>query len=107
MLLLSIEKLPDRYSIIEIYPMIQFTRPVQISDKGLIRGVLERKRNEYQEALDGFAELAPEEANAIIGVKVSSSAQQFRNAAFLYLTYIGTPVKIEKRVGKCRHRRHN
>jgi hypothetical protein len=33
----------------------------------------------------------------IIGVKVTSAVFQAQNGTFLYLTYIGTPARYEKR----------
>ncbi|WP_084455205.1 hypothetical protein [Comamonas composti] len=92
MLLLSTETLPENCVIKEMYSLVQVTRAIEVSDKGLIRGILERKRNEYQEALEQLTLCAPSDANAIIGVKVTSSTQNFSNGTYLYLTYIGTPI---------------
>lgn len=95
MLLLSTDTLPSDYVIKEMFSMIQITKSIEVSNKGVLRGFLERDRNEYQEALDLLASSAPSEANAIIGINVSSSTQQFSNGTFLYLTYIGTPVTYQ------------
>ncbi|WP_201772802.1 hypothetical protein [Endozoicomonas numazuensis] len=85
MLLSSTETLPEGCAIKEMYHMVQLTRTVEISNKDLLRKILERNKNEYKEALDALAKLAPSDANAIIGIKVSSSTQQFSNGTFLYL----------------------
>lgn len=53
-------------------------------------------KNEYQEVIDSFADSAPDEANAILGVQIATSSQQFSNGTFLYVTYIGTPAIIEE-----------
>lgn len=95
MLLLSTETLPENCSIKEMYPMVQLTRAIEVSSKGLIRGFLDRDRNEYQEALDQLASCAPPDANAIIGIKATSSTQQFKDGIYLYLTYIGTPITYQ------------
>ena len=95
MLLLSTETLLANCEIIEMYSMIQITRSIEVSNKGLIRGFLERNKNEYQEALDQLAECAPSGANAIIGIKATSSTQQFSNGTYMYLTYIGTPITYQ------------
>lgn len=95
MLLLSTETLPENCAIKEMYSMVQITRAIEVSNKGLIRGFIERNRNEYQEALDQLASLAPPDSNAIIGIKATSSTQQFSNGTYLYLTYIGTPITYE------------
>jgi hypothetical protein len=43
-----------------------------------------------------LANQAPEGANAIIGIQISTSSQQFTNGTFLYLTAVGTPIIYEK-----------
>lgn len=93
MLLQTTETLPQGFIISESYSMIFLNTQIEISNKGLLRGIFEGQRNEYQEAMDNFAILAPREANAIIGIKVSSAIQQFQNGTFQYLTFIGTPVR--------------
>lgn len=96
MLLLSTETLPTNCEIKEMYSMVQITRSIEVSSKSLLRGLLEKDRNEYQEAIDQLAECAPSDANAIIGIKVTSSTQQFSNGTFMYLTYIGTPITYQE-----------
>nr|SHO06821.1 Putative uncharacterized protein [Moritella viscosa] len=61
-----------------------------------MRGLFEKNKNEYQEAMDLLARSAPSDANAIIGIKATSSTQQFSNGTFLYLTYIGTPITYQE-----------
>ncbi len=92
MLLLTTDRLADGYEIEEMYSMVQITKMIEVSNKGMVRNFLERDRNEYQEALNFLASSAPSEANAIIGIQATSSTQQFSNGTFLYLTYIGTPI---------------
>lgn len=93
-ILFSTDQMPVGMEVKQIYSMIQVTGTVEISNKGLLRGLMERNRNEYQEILDRFISFAPDEANAIIGVQISTSAQAFNNGSFLYVTYIGTPAII-------------
>lgn len=92
MLLLTTDHIPGEHEITFAYSMIEITYRTQISQKGIIKAFLDRNRNEHQEALDLLARQAPANANAIVGIKVSSATQNFGNEAFLYLTYIGTPV---------------
>jgi uncharacterized protein YbjQ (UPF0145 family) len=92
MLLLTTPTLPEGCVVTQAFTMILANKMIEISSKGLIRGVLEKNRNEYNEAIAFFMGLAPKEANAIIGVQISSSTQQFSNGVFLYLTMVGTPV---------------
>lgn len=92
--LFTTDKLPDNKTIKEIFSIVQYTGAVEVSNKGIIRGYLEKNRNEYQEVMDAFINSAPTEANAIIGVQVSTTSQSFKNGTFLYLTYTGTPAII-------------
>jgi uncharacterized protein YbjQ (UPF0145 family) len=91
-LLLTTDHIPGEREITMAYSMIEITYRIQISQKGVIKAFLERNRNEHQEALELLAKQAPADANAIVGIKVSSATQNFGSEAFLYLTYIGTPV---------------
>jgi regulator of nucleoside diphosphate kinase len=95
MLLLSTEVLPSNCEIKEMYSMVQITRAIEISNKSLLRNIFEKNTNEYQEAINQLAASAPSDANAIIGIKATSSTQQFSNGTFLYLTYIGTPITYQ------------
>ncbi|AXF75836.1 hypothetical protein AV903_06705 [Erwinia tracheiphila] len=75
--------------------LLKITYPIEISDKGLIRGFMERKRNEHQETYDAFVNSAGRQGNVIYGVKVSTSVGQFKNGSFLYITYYGTVATVE------------
>lgn len=91
------EILPEHLKITAMFSMIEITHKIQISQKGLIKGFLERKRNEHQEAYDKLVASAPGEANAIIGVKHSTAIHTFPEGTFLFITYVGTPVVLEER----------
>jgi regulator of nucleoside diphosphate kinase len=97
MMVTTTETLPENLKIKSMFSMIEITYKIQISQKGLIKGFLERKRNEHQEALDKLIESAPSEANAIIGVKHSTATHVFPEGSFLFITYIGTPVVLEEK----------
>lgn len=86
--------IPENMEIKTIYPMIQFTGQVEISEKGPLKTIMEKNRNEYQEIMDSFITAAPFEANAIIGVQVSTTSQSFSDGAFMYVTYIGNPAIV-------------
>jgi uncharacterized protein YbjQ (UPF0145 family) len=97
MLLLTTSSLPEGFVIKEAFTMVLINKAIEVSNKGIIRSLLEKNQNEYQEALDFLASQAPKEANAIIGIQISTSTHQFSNGTFLYLTAVGTPVIY----GKC------
>ena len=93
-MLFTTDTVPVGMEIKKMYPMTQFTGRIEISNKGLFRAVMDKNRNEYQEIMESFARHAPVEANAIIGVQISTSAQKLDDGTFLYVTYIGTPAVI-------------
>lgn len=87
--LLTIETPPAGYEITKVFTLVQYTKRIKITESGL-RG------DDCQDALDVLAASAPEEANAIIGIKMTSTAFDTGKASYLCLTYIGTPAIIEK-----------
>jgi regulator of nucleoside diphosphate kinase len=93
-LLLTTDKLPAGMAVAEVFNMVQFTGTVEISERGVVVGLFERKRTEYQDIIDAFSASAPNEANAIIGVQMSTSTQAFSDTTYLYITYVGTPVVL-------------
>jgi uncharacterized protein YbjQ (UPF0145 family) len=90
----TLDQPPPGHRIETSFGLVEITCPIQISNKGIIKGLLERNRNEHQEAVDQLQNSAPEGANAILGVRVTSATQQFGKDVFLYLTYIGTAVQL-------------
>jgi len=92
--LTTTQQFPAGTEVKSVFSMVQVTGSIEVSQKGLIRQIKDRKRNYYQELLDGFAASAPEEANAIIGVQLATSIATFSNGTFLMMTYSGTPVVI-------------
>jgi len=48
----------------------------------------------YEEIINSFITAAPFEANAIIGVQVSTTSQAFGDGVFLFMTYIGNPAIV-------------
>ena len=97
MTITTTETLLEHLKMKSIFSMIEITHKIQISQKGWIKGFMERKHDEYQEALDNLIESAPSEANAIIGVKHSTATHTFPQGTFLFITYIGTPVVFEEK----------
>lgn len=92
MLLLTTPTLPEGLVLKEAFSLVLANYAIEVSTKGLLRGLFEKKRNEYEDAFALLASQAPKEANAIIGIQISTSTQQFANGTFLYLTLVGTPV---------------
>lgn len=95
MLVLSTDVIPDFYKVSDVHGFIEYTHRIEISNKGLIRGITERNRNEHQEAYDGFVRSAANKGNVLYGVKISTSTAQFKEGTYLYITYYGTLATIE------------
>lgn len=83
--------------VMQSFSVILSQRSIETSAKGILRSLTDRSRNEYQEAMDHLASMAPSEANAVLGIQISTASQSFSNGTFLYLTLIGTPVIIADR----------
>ncbi|HML83107.1 MAG TPA: hypothetical protein PKE37_15220 [Thiomonas arsenitoxydans] len=93
--LYTLQTPPEGFKCTRMFAMIQITRQIKISQIGLLEALTSSGKDPYQQSLDTFADLAPQEANAILGVQLSTATQHFTNGTFLYLTYIGTPVTME------------
>ena len=61
--IITADTLPNNMRIKEIHGIIETTYPIEISKKGFIRGLVERNKNEHQEAYDNFVNLAKELGN--------------------------------------------
>lgn len=93
LLIVSTDVLPIAHEVEQVWSVVSYTGRVEVSSKGLVRGMLERGRNEHQEVYDGFAAAMPTEANAVVGVRVSTTTGEFGPAVVLFITYTGTPVR--------------
>lgn len=81
---------PKGFEITHLYPLIQCTRTFETFGPGGLASAT------VQACLDQFAAAAPDGANAIIGVCVTSCISPTADGALLYLTYLGTPACIVK-----------
>lgn len=88
--------LPGNLKLIKSFSLIWSVSQVEISNKGLLKKVLQGAGNEYQEAFDSLNSQVPSEANAVVGIQVSTATHEFTNGTFLYVTLIGTPVLYEE-----------
>ncbi|MDX7986507.1 hypothetical protein FE392_04040 [Xenorhabdus sp. 12] len=94
---LSTNVIPKEFELIEIHGFTEYTHKIEISDKGLIRNIAERNRNEHQEALDIFVKNSGNQGNVIFDIKISTAIAQFKNGTFLYKTYYGTLATVERK----------
>ena len=95
MLVLTTDTLPPDLELVETFGLITTTYPIQVSQKGLMQRMLERDRNEQQEAYDAFVKAAPPGANILYGVKLSTAAAVFKDGTLLFVTYYGTAGRYE------------
>ena len=97
--IVTTDEIPMPNVIEKFWGMVEYTAPIKISKKKsvLSRTIFDKKEkeNDHQTVYEGFLNCIPQEANGIIGIKVSTSIQEFTNGTFLYITYIGTPVKYK------------
>lgn len=96
--------LPDDIKIDYIIGIIESTYPIEISNKGFIRSITERNKNEHTEAYSQFVNYASkvkgpngEYPNLLYGVRISSSIGSFNNGTFLYLTYCATTAIVSSK----------
>jgi hypothetical protein len=87
--LFTVDSPPAGFKIARLFRMVQYIRRFDLSRAAL-------PVEDYENALDVLATepSLPKDANAIIGIKVSSSILADSKGAYLYLVYIGTPAKI-------------
>lgn len=55
--------------------------------------MMERGCNEHQAVCEGFAAPVPREANAVLGVKVSTAISALGPTVMMFVTHTGTPVR--------------
>lgn len=100
MLLLTTQTLPQGLIVKQVFSLVLINQRIEIANGNIIKVLLGRnqddyenqKQKEFQKALDSLVLQAPKEANAIIGIQISASTQQFSDSVSLYLTAVGTPV---------------
>jgi len=90
----TIETLPHNQIIEESYQMLEMGYMIRLTNKKLFQKSKDGEVLNRQEALDDFISKAPQEANAIIGIRLSLTTQSFDEGNFMYIIYSGTPVKI-------------
>jgi hypothetical protein len=90
MLVISTDTMPPGVELVESLGLMEVTAPIQISAKKLAQALFQKNRNEHQDVFDQFVNSAPDGANIIYGVKVSTATAVFNEGTFLFLTYIGT-----------------
>lgn len=84
--LLTIEGAPVGHQVDRVFTLIQITKQVKMEAR--------KSALQMQDALDELGNAAPTEANAVIGIRVSSAAVEIEGVPYLYFTYIGTPAVI-------------
>lgn len=87
---------PEGFRVTRTFGLVEATTSVQISDPGSWARLFEKPSTDTQLALNRLAEAGPDEANAIVGVRLSTTAVVDGHGAILLLmTYYGTPVLME------------
>lgn len=92
----TVEVLPEGMIIKELFSMVENTYMVDLSKKGILQKALSYEVESAAVALETFIESVDKKANAIIGIRTSTTTASFKNGTFLYITYSGTPALIEE-----------
>jgi regulator of nucleoside diphosphate kinase len=91
----TVEILPEGKKLKELFNMIEKTYIIKISKKGFFEKTPDYQVENNTEAFQNFINLAPNIANAIIGIRTATTTVQFNDGTFLYTTYSGSPARIE------------
>ncbi len=86
---------PEGFRIEQTFGLVEATTIVRISDSSAWDRLFRSDVANHQEALNAFADSGPDEANAIVGVRASTTTlTDGKGAIHLVITYIGTPVLL-------------
>jgi uncharacterized protein YbjQ (UPF0145 family) len=98
MMLLTADVLPENSKVLDLYGIVQVYGSIQISDKGIIAKLFGEQKNEWQEILDLFENIAPKGANVIYGIRVSTSTATYERPSpmtLMHVLYIGTAARVD------------
>lgn len=80
----------------QAFSLIVASKAIEISNKGSLRVAMDGDSNSYDEVIELLTDQAPDEANAIVGIQISTSIWQRSTGDFLYVTIAGTPIVYEE-----------
>ena len=84
---------PADYKIEKTFGMIEATTVVAMSERSAWSKLIEGESANHKDAINNLKALMPQEANAIVGTRISSCGfVDGKGNLLLALTYIGTPV---------------
>ena len=92
MLLTTTETLAEGLVVAKVFSLVIANYSIKISQQGLLEKLTQPAPGDLGDAFDMLRRSAPDEANAIIGIKTSTATAAFANGVFLYVTLTGTPV---------------
>lgn len=85
----------EGHEIVKTFGMVEATTVVRVSEVTGLRKLFDAERTTHQDALNALADAAPDGANALLGVRVSTATCTDGDGdILLMLTYIGTPVEL-------------
>lgn len=87
---------PEGHKILNTFGMVEATTVVRLSELTGLNKMFEGDGASHQDAMNALADVAPNTANAIVGVRVSTACcTDGEGKILLLITYIGTPVEID------------
>lgn len=106
MLVSTTDHLPDGVSVITLFSVIGLTTTIKLT-RGLSDIFRESPDSERAKALDnlaqsatGFTDANGNQANAIIGVRVSTTTASFEDGLYMFMTWYGTPAIVDDTSGQ-------
>jgi uncharacterized protein YbjQ (UPF0145 family) len=87
---------PSGHSVIRTFALIESTTVVGMSSTTAWKKILEGDGPTHRDALFNFGEMAPKGANAVVGVRLSTTTIVDGDGRIsLVLSYVGTPVQLD------------
>lgn len=97
MLMITTTSLPDGMVLKDVYPLVFCMTPIQVSGKRVVQTVKEffvDPGNPYEQAFENLQSQAPQEANAIIGIQMSTCSITVGREVIMQISLIGTPAVV-------------
>lgn len=87
-------ELPKNMEVKRIFSMVLSHTIIKVNDKNILKGLFSKSKSETDVAIQEFAAQAPSEANAIVGITMSTAPVAFDNNNYVCITLAGTPAVL-------------
>jgi|GEM_PF-1227754 len=104
MFISTTEKLPDDLVLRVVFDVIQVTSAIKVCRSALGDTLRQSEDEERQKAMDRLARIASDhrtpdgdQANAVIGVRLSTTTVELKDGMYMMMTWYGTPAFVYDR----------